>query len=102
MNIVKEILFALMVSGICVIVAYLLRSQKQNILITLTNLIQTAENTVKGSGMGAEKKALVLAQLEASGIKIKTWMSIAIDNIVKTLNEQSAWFIKQVDAKTKG
>lgn len=33
-----------------------------------------AESTIQGSGMGADKKALVIAQLQAAGIKVTSWL----------------------------
>jgi hypothetical protein len=101
METIKEILLALVAAGVCGIGAYLLKQYRQNILTLITNLVQKAEEAVQGSGMGSEKKALVLAQLEAAGIKVKTWMSTAIDTIVATLNEKSAWFVTQAKEVTE-
>lgn len=89
---IKEILTALIFAGVCAIVAYVLKIRKQQILAIITDLIQKAENAITGSGMGAEKKAKVIAQLEAMGIKVNTWLSAQIDLIVKYLNEKSGWF----------
>lgn len=50
-----------------------------------------AETAIQGSGVGAEKKWIVIAQLEAMGMEAKVWMSVAIDNIVASLNEKQAW-----------
>lgn len=91
-EVIKEILTALIFAGVCAIGAYVLKIRKQQILATITDLIQKAENTITGSGMGAEKKAKVIAQLEAMGIKANTWLSAQIDLIVKYLNEKSGWF----------
>jgi hypothetical protein len=91
---IKDLALALILAGVCAIGAYLLRTKKQQILAVLADLIQKAEQTVRGSGLGGEKKAMVLAQLEAMGIKVTAWMSQAIDDIVKYLNERQAWFVE--------
>ena len=91
-EVIKEILTALIFAGVCAIGAYVLKLRKQQILATVTDLIQKAESAITGSGMGAEKKAKVIAQLEAMGIKANTWLSAQIDLIVKYLNEKSGWF----------
>ena len=91
-EVIKDILTALIFAGVCAIGAYILKMRKQEILSIVTDLIQNAESAVTGSGMGAEKKAKVVAQLEAMGIKVNTWLSAEIDLIVKYLNEKSGWF----------
>ena len=91
-DVIKEILTALIFAGVCAIGAYILKLRKQELLATVTDLIQKAENAITGSGMGAEKKAKVIAQLEAMGIKVNSWLSAEIDIIVKYLNEKSGWF----------
>lgn len=91
-EVIKDILTALIFAGVCAIGAYILKMRKQEILSIVTDLIQKAETAVTGSGMGAEKKAKVVAQLEAMGIKVNTWLSAEIDLIVKYLNEKSGWF----------
>lgn len=91
-EVIKDILTALIFAGVCAIGAYILKMRKQEILSIVTDLIQKAETAVTGSGMGAEKKAKVVAQLEAMGIKVNTWLSAQIDLIVKYLNEKSGWF----------
>ena len=45
--------------------------------------------------MGAERKKLVIAQLEAAGVKVTAWLSNQIDVIVKTLNTRGAWLAEQ-------
>lgn len=91
-EVIKEILTALIFAGVCAIGAYVLKIRKQELLATVTDLIQKAETAITGSGMGAEKKAKVVAQLEAMGIKVNSWLSNEIDIIVKYLNEKSGWF----------
>lgn len=91
-EVIKDILTALIFAGVCAIGAYILKMRKQEILSIVTDLIQKAESAVTGSGMGEEKKAKVIAQLEAMGIKVNSWLSNEIDIIVKYLNEKSGWF----------
>ena len=91
-DVIKEILTALIFAGVCAIGAYILKLRKQELLATVTDLIQKAETAITGSGMGAEKKAKVIAQLEAMGIKVNSWISSEIDIIVEYLNEKSGWF----------
>ena len=57
----------------------------------MADLIQKAESAVQGSGLGEEKKAIVVAQLEAMGIAVDTRLSGQIDSIVKYLNANSGW-----------
>jgi hypothetical protein len=92
LDIIKDIITLLILAGVCAIGAWLLRSQKRQILATVTDLIQKAEQAVQGTGLGAEKKALVTAQLEAMGIKVNDWMNAEIDNIVAWLNMKGAWY----------
>jgi hypothetical protein len=91
-DVLKDIATALILAGVCAIAAVILKAQKQQILATVTDLIQKAETTITGSGMGAEKKAKVVTQLEAMGVKVNAWLSNEIDAIVKYLNEKSGWF----------
>ncbi len=91
MEYIKEILIALLLALGCMIAAGVLKAQKQYILGLVSSLVQKVEAAVQGSGMGAEKKRLVIAQLEAMGVKVKARMSIAIDDIVAALNEKRAW-----------
>ena len=88
---IKDIVLTLVLVMVCAIGAYIIKSYKQRILEVITDLVQKAENAVKGSGMGTEKKAKVIAQLEAMGIKATVWVSDAIDKIVAYLNKKSGW-----------
>ena len=88
----QSIAIALVLAGVCGIGAWLLKTKKQQILATVTNLIQEAEQAAQGSGLGADKKAKVTAQLEAMGITVNTWLSAQIDSIVAYLNTKGAWF----------
>ena len=94
LDIIKNIVMLLVLALVCAIGAGLLKTRKQQILSTTTDLIQKAEQAVQGTGLGAEKKALVIAQLEAMGIKVNVWLDKEIDNIVDWLNTKGAWYIK--------
>lgn len=76
-----------------------LKSNKETVATTISgmalNLIQQAENAVKGSGMGEEKKALVLKNLDAAGVKITQEVEELIDEIVDKLNQTGAWLISE-------
>lgn len=86
----------------CIIMALLLRDQKAAILQYAAQLVQSAEQAIQGSGMGAAKKALVLAQLEAAGIQVNTWLSVAIDKMVQHLNASGAWLAQQTEQAVAG
>jgi len=45
--------------------------------------------------MGEAKKALVIAQLEAAGIHVNTWLASWIDRTVELLNANGAWLAAQ-------
>jgi hypothetical protein len=87
-----EIIAWLVLAGICAVLAIVLKSRKAAILALVADLVQRAEQAVQGSGMGAEKKKVVIAQLEAAGVKMAAWMSTAIDEIVAQLNDRNAWY----------
>ena len=82
----------LVLAGICAILATALTARKQAILALVQDLVQRAEKAVDGSSMGAEKKKLVIAQLEAAGVRMTAWLSKAIDSIVAELNKKDAWY----------
>lgn len=97
----KEIALTLVLAGVCGIVAYLAKSNKQRVLQVVTDLVQKAESTIQGSGMGAEKKAKVVAQLEAMGITVNEKLSASIDKIVAFLNEKSGWLVESASDTAK-
>ena len=86
----------------CIILSLLLRNHKAAVLQYAAQLVQSAEQAIQGSGMGAAKKALVLAHLEAAGIHINTWLSVAIDKMVQHLNESGAWLAQQTEQAVAG
>lgn len=100
MNNFMEIMqFAILALG-CFILALLLKTNRDRILQITTDLINKAEDAVQGSGMGAEKKALVMAQLEAAGVHVNTWLAAQIDAIVQMLNTNGAWLAAQTRQHT--
>lgn len=93
-NIMGIMEFGLLALG-CIVAALLLKYNRSGILRYAAELVNAAEIAIQGSGMGAEKKAMVLAQLEAAGVHINTWLSVAIDKMVQHLNESGAWLASQ-------
>lgn len=87
----QEIALAFILALGCMILAGILKERKQYILGLVSDLVQKTETAVQGSGMGAEKKRIVLMQLESMNIKVNAWLSTAIDDIVAALNEKRAW-----------
>ena len=88
-----EILEMLLLAGVLAIIGIVLRDRKKAILALVHTYDQKAENIVQGSGMGPEKKALVIAWLRASGETVNAWLDKEIDIIVKELNDAQAWAI---------
>ena len=91
MNLLEFGIFAL----VCFTLAFVLKLYKSRILQYTTDLIDRAEAAVEGSGMGEEKKAMVMAQLDAAGIRVTEWLDSQIDVIVATLNANGAWLAAQ-------
>ena len=79
----------------CFIVALLIKTNRTYILQYAATLINAAEQAIQGSGMGSEKKAPVIAQLEAAGIRVTNWLDWMIDEIVDKLNASGAWLATQ-------
>jgi hypothetical protein len=66
----KDFAIYLAISLACLAAAGFLSARKAKILATIRELVQKAEITVQGSKMGAEKKAMVIAELEDKGIDL--------------------------------
>lgn len=101
MNYMEIALTGILALG-CIILALLLRDHKATILQYAAQLVQGAEVAIQGGGMGTAKKALVLAQLEAAGIRVNVWLSTAIDKIVDHLNASGAWLAQQTEQAVSG
>ena len=82
----------------CFILAILIKGNRQAVLQLATDLINKAESTIQGSGMGADKKALVIA----AGIKVTSWLDHQIDVIVATLNKTGAWLATKTQEGISG
>lgn len=87
---------------LCVVLAYLVKLNRSEVLRYVQQLVQSAEQAVQGSGMGATKKALVIAQLEAAGVRVTAWLDSQIDIIVDALNANGAWLAKQTQQAVAG
>ena len=101
LEILQNIALALILAGVCAALGFLLKTNKQRILELTTDLVQKAESVVTGSGMGPEKKAKVITQLEAMGIKVTDWLDDEIDAIVDYLNDKGGWFVDEAAAAAK-
>ena len=86
----------------CFILAIVVKGNRQAVLRFATDLINKAELAVQGSGMGADKKALVIAQLQAAGIRVTAWLDHQIDVIVASLNSTGAWLATQTQHGISG
>ena len=91
----QSVLLMMIFAALCGLAAYVFRVNKQRVLQYVADLINRAEEAVEGSGMGAEKKALVIAQLEAAGIRVTAWLDKQIDFMVAVFNAQGAWLAKK-------
>lgn len=91
MEYIQDIVLAFILTLGCMILAGILKERKQYILRLASDLVQRTETAVQGSGMGVEKKRIVLMQLESMNIKVTVWLSAMIDDIVAALNEKRAW-----------
>lgn len=87
---------------LCVVAAIVVQGNRQAVLRYAADLIQKAETAIQGSGMGTEKKALVIAQLQAAGITVNSWLSKQIDVIVASLNSTGAWLAAQTQQGISG
>ncbi len=90
---IQGILLSAILAILCGLGAYILNANKKSVLRLISDLVQKAEAAVQGSGLGAEKKAWVITQLEAAGVKVTGWVSTEIDAVVRLLNEKSGWRI---------
>lgn len=98
----QSLALTLILAILCGTLGWLVKTNKQRILEYTSQLIQKAENAVQGSGMGEAKKKLVVAQLEAAGIRVTSWLSSQIDAIVGTLNSRGAWLAEQTQEVISG
>ena len=86
-----EIIVLMCFALLCLVLAQLIKSNRQRVLQTVEGLVQEAEEAIQGSGMGAEKKSYVIDRLEAGGVAVNQWLSSQIDIVVAALNSKGAW-----------
>ena len=91
MSNIAEIIVLMCFALLCLVLAQLIKSNRQRVLQAVERLVQEAEEAIQGSGMGAEKKMYVIDRLEAGGVKVTAWLSAQIDFIVAALNSKGAW-----------
>ena len=101
MDILDIIVYA-MAALLCTVLACIIKMNRSEVLRYVQQLVQAAEQAVQGSGMGVAKKALVVAQLEAAGVRVTAWLDSQIDLIVDTLNAHGAWLAGQAKQATAG
>ena len=97
-----EIIAALCFVLICLVLAEIIKANRQRVLQAVESLVQEAEETIKGSGLGAEKKAFVIDRLEAGGVKVNEWLSSQIDFVVAALNSKGAWTAAKIAESVGG
>ncbi|WP_148228051.1 hypothetical protein [Syntrophobotulus glycolicus] len=93
METLQEVAVYFILALVCGIGAWLLKTKKEQLLKTIADLCQKAEEAVQGSGLGAEKKAKVIAYLEAAGVSVTDTVSNLIDEVVEKLNKKSGWLV---------
>lgn len=98
----QNLALTLILAVLCGTLGWLIRINKQRVLEYTAQLIQKVEIAIQGSGMGEKKKQVVIAQLEAAGVRVTSWLSVQIDTIVATLNSKGAWLAEQVKESTVG
>ena len=92
--------FQILVIFVLGIGGYILRTYgKQVVKNTINNLIQLAEAGIKGSGLGEDKKAWVIKQLEITGIKVTKSIDKLIDKLVERMNEEKSSLLDVVKKK---
>ena len=94
-NLLSYVLDALLVLVLGVIVKYVIpwiqaQITKQNLSSLTTwiqNAVAAAEQTIQGSGLGAQKKAFVIALLADMGVAADQMVDVLIEAAVKKLND---------------
>jgi hypothetical protein len=102
LEILKDIATSLALAGVLAVGVWLLKTRKQQLIITLNNLIQMAEEGIKGSGLGETKKAWVIAQLEIIGVKVTDTVSALIDELVDIMNKKQTSLTDAVASTATG
>jgi len=103
---VKEVLLNLVtylaLAGAAAAVAWAVKNRRGNIKAALISLIQQAETVIQGTGLGPEKKAWVLEQLELIEGNVPRWVDKAIDELVSMLNDKRAWLVQKAEETASG
>lgn len=99
---IMNLLTYLALAGAAAAMAWALKNRKQQIKSSLVSLIQQAETAIQGVGLGSEKKAWVMEQLELIEGKIPEWVDSAIDQLVTVLNEKDAWLTNKASETASG
>ena len=87
----RDILYVVIIAVIVLMARYGLPWLGKFIKIRIIDkLVAAAEQKIKGSGMGTEKKAEVIAQLEALHIKVDDFIDNMIEAAVYALNTKKA------------
>ena len=102
MSNIADIIVLMCFALLCMVLAQLVKSNRQRILQAVERLVQEAEEVIQGSGMGADKKAFVIDRLEAGGVKVTAWLSAQIDIIVSALNAKGAWTVEKIAESVGG
>lgn len=102
MSNIAEIIAMMCFALLCLVLAQLIKSNRQRILQTVERLVQEAEEAIQGSGLGSEKKAYVIDRLEAGGVKVNEWISSQIDFVVAALNSKGAWTATKIAESVGG
>lgn len=97
-----EIIVLMCLMLLCLVLAQLIKSNRQRVLQTVERLVQEAEEAIQGSGLGQEKKAYVIDRLEAGGVAVNEWLSAQIDFIVAALNSKGAWTAAKIAESVGG
>lgn len=94
-NFLRDVLYLAMIAGISMLIRYGLPWAGKAVKIyVIDRLVAAAEQKIKGSGMGAEKKVDVISQLDALHIKVDDFVDDMIEAAVYKLNQRQ----KEIEA----
>ena len=103
-ELVSKLVFSLALIIILTLLSWFMKTYLSKLLTaTVNNLVQLAEAQIQGSGLGATKKAWVIAQLEATNIKVTVAINALIDQLVAVMNDKKTSILDAVsDAMDTG
>lgn len=90
LEVIKSIAVELAFAGMLGIAAWLLKNRKNQLIAYINSLILMAEEGIKGSGLGVQKKEWVLTQLEIIGTKVTPTVDALIDELVAIMNDKQS------------